>query len=844
MLRLTLRNLAARKVRLVMSALAIVLGVAFLSGVLVFSHGLSHTFDGIIKGSTSDGLVEPAGTESFGFVAPNALRLSPDDLAELEGLPEVERADGAVTGFTVYLLDHEGDLVGGQGAPTLAFNYAGTPNMLGEPMLELTSGRWPAEGEVVLDDGAADRAGYDVGDEVTIVSPGSELVRRLTLAGTAEFNGGGTAGAVLIVLDTAQAQAMFLDGQDAYTGANLVAADGVSQAELAAAANEVLPRGFEAVTGDEVVEESENAVGEFLTIISTFLLIFAVIAVVVGGFIIVNTFTILVAQRTRELALVRAIGASRRQVTGSVLIEACVMALVASTLGILAGWALARGLAGAFRSAGLDISGSVLVLTPRAVALSYTVGITVTLLAAYLPARRAARVAPVAAMRADSAPRPGSLRRRTLLGSLLLAAGAAIAVAGLLDPPGSPAAWIGVAAGVWILTVAAISSTVGRPVLLVCRRLFGMLFGATGRLAGENALRDPRRTGATASALMVGLALVSLIGVLAASLNESVDDVVDEQFAADFVVQGPAFSPFPAEVGDRLAAVDGIGVVARQQFTGATLDGEIVYLTANEDTYDEIYDFDVVEGRTAISGQEAVVFRETAAEHGWQVGSTFELDFPGGRSLRPTVVGIIEETPVVGSISIPLEQLAEVGVLRQDSSVSLLLEPGADAASVHQALDEVVEPLPVVTVQDKEEFAESIRDQVNQLLYMIYGLLALAVVIAVIGIVNTLGLSVIERTREIGLLRAIGLSRSQLRRMVTLESVAIAVLGAVLGLALGVLFGILLREALRDDLTSLGLPLGQLLAFLVVAVVVGVLAAVVPAIRAARLDVLRAIATE
>lgn len=844
MLRLTLRNLFARKVRLFMSGLAIVLGVAFLSGVLVFSNGLSTTFDSIIYGSTPDAVVRAQDTDEFsgGISGQSAAVMTPDTVDALAALPEVARADGDVNGGGLSLLASDGTLVGGTGAPTIAFNYHDGPNMDGDEMLLLEQGRWPSgTDEVVLDEGAAEAGDYEIGDDVAMLAPFGAFERTAKLVGTAEFNGGGTAGATLLIFSTEGAQDIFFEGKDVFNRISLTAADGVSQAQLVAAADQVLPKGFESATGDQVAEESQDAIGSFLDVIKTFLLVFAIIAVIVGGFIIVNTFSILIAQRTRELALLRALGASRRQVTRSVLVEAFVLSLIASTAAIGLGLLLARGLAGVFRSFGLDIAGNALDLTQRAAVISYVVGIGVTVLAAYLPARRAGRIAPIAAMRADSAPERGSLRRRTLIGAVVLLIGAGFAVAGVVQ---SDAALIGVGAVVWILTIAAISSVVGRPVLLLCRSLFARLFGAPGQLAGENALRDPRRTGATASALMIGLALVSTIGVLAASLNKSVDDVVDEQFTADLLVQSTTFLPFSTEVGDRIEEVDGIGVMSRQQFTTARYDDDTVYLTGNDASFDDIYQLKVLDGRQRISGDEAFITEDFATEHDLGVGDTIDLGFQGGTTLEPTVVGVVENSEVGGSVNVPLDQLAEAGVLRQDTSISILLEPGADAQVVHDRVDDAAKSVPIVGVYDKTEFSDQIREQVNQLLYMIYGLLALAIVIAVIGIINTLGLSVIERTREIGLLRAIGMSRTKLRRMITLESVTIAVLGAVLGMALGLTIGVLLQRSLSDELTSLGLPLNQLLVFLAIAVVVGVLAALIPAIRAARLNVLDAISTE
>ena len=846
MLRLTWRNLLARKVRLLMSTLAIVLGIGFLSGVMTFSTGLNATFDNIVKGSTPDGLVRPEGDLQAANAGVGTTQLiEPTDVAKIAALPEVAAADGSVDGIGSFLLGKDNKMVGGQGAPTLAFNFSPSENMAGEQVLELTEGDWPAKpGEITLDTSSAERGAYDVGDTVTLIVPTADPRRTFTLVGTADFNGGGTAGATLVLLDTAEAQEIFLDGADAFTSVALTAADGVSQAELAAAAAAVAPDGFTAVTGDEVVEETQEQLGQFLDIISYFLTTFAVIAIVVGAFIIFNTFSILVSQRVRESALLRALGASKKQVTRSVLIEAFIMSLVGATVGLFLGLGLARVLAGLFRTFGLDISGEVLTLTPFTIIAAYVVGIVVTMVAAYVPARRAAKVAPVAAMRDDLVVQEQGMGRRLVLGSTALLVGVALAVAGLIGAPGNDAIWIGVGAVIWVITTAVLAPVIGHPVLVACRAVFGRLFGTPGRLAGENALRNPRRTGATASALMIGLAVVSAVGVLASSLSATNDAVVDAEFRSDFLVQMPAFQSFPAVYGDQMEDVDGVALVSRQQGTPVTVDKDQTFVIGVDDAFFDIYELTMVDGTDEISGHQAILSEGRAEDLGVGPGDTIDVGFPGGKTIEVEVVGISEATPTTGSITVPLSVFRDAGLKRSDSTLSITVEDGADRGAVKQDLEDVVKELPILAVQDKVEFKELISGQVNQLLYVIYGLLALAVIIAVIGIVNTLGLSVLERTREIGLLRAVGLSRSKLRRMITLESVAIALLGAVLGMVLGLVIGVVLRQSLKDDLTELALPLTSLSIFLVVAVIFGVLAAIVPAIRASRMKVLDAIASE
>ena len=852
MLRLTWRNLLARKVRLLMSTLAIVLGIGFLAGVMTFSTGLNATFDNIVQGSTSDAVVRPAGELQGGDTGVATSQVvTPADVDKLAALPAVEEAVGSVDGVGSYLLGKNDKLVGGQGAPTLAFNYAPSENMAGEQILQLNEGRWPEEpGEITLDSSSAERGAYDVGDTVKMIVPTQDQDprRTFTLVGTADFNGGGTAGATLVLLDTREAQEIFLDGQHAFTSVSLTGADGVSQTELADAAASVVPEGFTAATGDKVVQETQKQIGQFLDVISIFLTTFAVIAIVVGAFIIFNTFSILVSQRVRESALLRALGASKKQVTRSVLIEAFLMALVGATLGLLLGLGLSRLLAGLFRTFGLDIAGDVLTLEPFTIVAGYVTGILVTMVAAFVPARRAAKVPPVAAMRDDLVVQEKGMGRRLVLGSVAMLVGVALVTLGLMGAPGTDAIWIGAGAVIWVITTAVLAPVLGQPVLVACRSVFGRMFGTSGRLAGENALRNPRRTGATASALMIGLAVVSAVGVLASSLSATNDATVDDAFRSDFLVQMPTFQGFPSQYGDQMEAVDGVDLVSRQQGTPVSVevDGkpDQTFAAGVDQAYFEIYDLTMVDGSDEISGNQTLLSESRADDLAARVGDRIEVEFPGGEKLPLEVRGIFEDTPTTAGVTVPLSVLEEAGLKRSDSSLSITLADGADRDAVKVDLEDVVKDLPILSVQDKVEFKELISGQVNQLLYVIYGLLALAVVIAVIGIVNTLGLSVLERTREIGLLRAVGLSRRRLRLMITLESVAIALLGAVLGMVVGLVIGVVLRESLKDDLTELSLPVNSLLVFLVVAVMFGVLAAIVPAIRASRMKVLAAIATE
>lgn len=848
MLRVTLRNLLARKVRLLMSAFAIVLGVAFVAGSLTFTDTMKKSFDDIVGGSVSDASVRFKGSESAGgpSAALDSRAIDASVVDKLETIDGASRVDPSVQGIGLFVVQKDGKLLGGQGAPTLSFNYNDAPAISGKPAVTISKGRPPVKtGEVALDAKAAKKAGYRLGDTVRMIAAGDEPRLSATLVGIAEFGGGGLAGATLVLFDTKTAQDIFLGGKDAYSSVALTAAPGVSQEQLADEAAALIPSDLEAVTGDEMAREVKGLINQVLDFLNIFLLVFASIALVVGTFLIINTFSILVAQRSRELALLRALGASRRQVTGAVLAEAFVVGLVGSTLGLLLGFALAAGLKVLFGAFGLDLSGTALVFSPRTAVAAYVVGMVVTLFAAYLPARRAAKIAPVAAMRDDIALPESSIRRRMVLGVLLAIGGAGMLTVGLATDIDRAALWVGLGVLAILLAVSAMSPVLGRPVLHALGFGYRSMFGAIGNLATQNALRNPRRTAATASALMIGLALVSTMAVLGASINKSIDAGVEKEFTSDFLVSNAIGAPFSTKIADQVRGLKTVGDVAEIQWAPFKVGNINVFGSATDTkAFNKIYDLDFVSGSASVGSGEVAFAKKKAQELGVRVGEEVTLSFPAGQQ-QARVSGIYAESNVVNAAIVSFSTLRDASIKRSDSSISVNAADRSDVALVGQQLKDLVADLPTVTVQNQEDFADAQRAQVNQLLYLIYALLGLAIVIAVLGIINTLALSVIERTREVGLLRAVGVSRRQLRRMVRLEAIAIAVLGAFLGVVMGVGFGVVLQRAVADQgITDLAIPWVQLIAFVALAAVVGVLAAVLPARRAAKLNLLAAITTE
>jgi putative ABC transport system permease protein len=844
---MTWRNVIARKVRLALSAFAIVLGVAFVSGSFIFTDAMGGAFDDIIEGSTADVEIAPKGANDFD--SQQDTRLIPSSVVEkLRGLPEVGSVHPYYQLQSVYVVGRNGKVIGGTGPPGLAFNPTDARSITGKRIITLTKGRYPhGSSQVALDVDTARKAGYGIGDRVKLVTPGDPPTIKATVSGLVEFGAGGLNGATLTLFDEKFMRQAFFGGRDGYSAISLNAAPGVSQTRLRNAAQPLLPNGVVARTGDALVEKNKAGLDEILGFLNTFLLVFAGVSLVVGTYLIINTFSILVAQRSRELALLRALGASRRQVDVSVLVESVFVGLVGSTLGLALGYLLARGLQAFFGTIGLDLSRAAFEVEPRTIVASYVVGLVVTIFAAYLPARRASRIPPVAALRDDVALPEASLRRRVVIGFALIAAGAAAMVLGFDKNGNTGLSLIGAGMLSVLVGVSLLSPWLGRPLTRLFEVGYRRAFGTIGVLAAQNSIRNPRRTAATASALMIGLTLVSLIAILGHSAAVSTAAAVDKTVTSQFVVSNVVQVPFSTSVAKHVREVDGVASVAEVRSAGAAIGHDRVFLGAVDPrNLGVALAVPMQKGSLLALRDNTVAITQASAERRhYDIGDTVPMRFQGGLQ-RLTVVAILDgSSPLPYNYLVTLRALEKGGIAPLDTLLFVNKEPDADATQVRREVKKVVKDLPTVTVQDPAEFAQSQKDQIDFFLNFIYGLLGLAVVIALLGIVNTLALSVIERTREVGLLRAVGVSRRQLRRMVRLEAVVVAVLGAVLGIGMGLVFGVALQRAIADQgVDVLAVPWGQLVLFVVFAAIAGVLAAVLPARRAARLDVLNAIGTE
>jgi putative ABC transport system permease protein len=854
MLKATLRSFFAHKGRLLLSALAVLLSVAFVSGSLIFSDTVSRTFDRLFASTSADVTVAPK--EGIDERLPTGVvRTLPTELADRIGSVDGVKAthiDAAVENITV--VDDKNDPVGPTtGAPTIATNW----NVTERSPVKLTSGRAPSgPGEALLDKDTADKKKVDIGDTLTVLAqPGSFKVEVVGIATFTTTN----PGAALVFLDTPTAQTKLLGRPGVATSISVDAADTVGGATLKQRIAAELGDAYDLRTADEQAESAAAQLGGFLDVIKWVMLGFAGVAVLVGIFLIVNTFSMLIAQRTRELGLLRALGADRRQVRRSVLTEAVLLGLVGSTLGLAAGIGLAAGLIELMGLLGMNLSAAEMVVGVATPVSAYAVGLGVTFVAAYLPARRAARVSPMAALAdAEVAGVGRPLKIRAIAGTVVGAAGAA-ALAGCVvsEKTATASSLLGLGVVLTLIATVVAGPLLVRPVIRVLGGAFPKVFGSVGRMSQRNALRNPRRTGATAAALMVGLALVGGLSIASASMTQSFDDQIDKTLGADFVVQNSNFMPFPQEITEKVKGVDSAGTVVRQRFAPLALslpDGKRVESTASgyDPQLDEAAHITYASGDTAaaLAPDSIAMDRKYATEHKVRIGSVLPAEFAGGQRARLTVGALTDMDQsggpgMEGGLFMGLATAEKYLPGGQEAALYVNAKSGSDAQELRKGLETALDPYPQVQVRDQADYKELIRQQIAVMLYLVYALLGLAIVIAVLGVVNTLALSVVERTREIGLLRAIGLSRVQLRRMIRLESVVIAVFGALLGLALGMVWGVAVQQVLAlEGLTAFAVPWGTVVAVVVGSVVVGLAAAVLPALRASRMNVLAAIAHE
>ncbi|MGW5618068.1 ABC transporter permease [Streptomyces sp. NPDC003877] len=855
MLKATLRSFLAHKGRLLLSALAVLLSVAFVTGSLIFSDTVGRTFDRLFASTAADVTVSPK--EDLDEAVPSGRTATlPAALAErvrrVEGVAAA-RAEVKVTGLTVTDEDDE-PVSPTTGAPTVGNAWIPA----GRSPVELTSGRAPrGPAEALLDSDTAGRRNVRVGDTLTVIAPpGSFRVRVVGLVTFTTTN----PGAARIYFDTPTARTRLLGAPGAATAIAVDAADGVADRLLKQRVAAALgPDRYDLRTAGEQAESDVEQLGGFLDVIKYVMLGFAGVAVLVGVFLIVNTFSMLIAQRTRELGLLRALGADRRQVRRSVLTEALLLGLVGSTLGLAAGIGLAAGLIELMGLFGTNIAAGEMVVGWGTPAAAYLVGLGVTFVAAYLPARRAAGVSPMAALAdAEVAGVGRPLRVRAVAGAVVGAAGAA-ALAGCAASGRTASAASLLGLGVLLTLIAAVIAgpLLVRPVIRVLGSAFPALFGSIGRMSQRNALRNPRRTGATAAALMVGIALVGGLSVASESMTASFDRQIDRTLGADFVVQNTNFLPFPREVTEAVRGTEGVGLVVRGRFTPLAVrlpDGDRVETTAAayDPRLDEVADITYTQGNSAaaLAPGSVAMDRDFARDHGVRVGSTLPVRFQGGRDAELRVGALTDQDSAEGfgtqgGLYFGLATLERYAPGGQDSALYVNTAAGTGDDVLRARLEQTLDRYPQVQVRDLADYKQLVRDQISVLLYLVYALLGLAIVIAVLGVVNTLALSVVERTREIGLLRAIGLARRQLRRMIRLESVVIAVFGAVLGLALGLVWGVCMQQVLAlQGMTALAIPWWTIVAVVVGSAVVGVVAALLPALRASRMNVLAAIAHE
>ncbi|MEU5093879.1 FtsX-like permease family protein [Streptomyces sp. NPDC020996] len=856
-LRTSMRNFFAHKGRMALSAVAVLLSVAFVCGTLVFTDTMNTTFDKLFAATSSDVTVSAKGASDTGQTTSDTGRppvLPASVVGKVRQAEGVKSAEGTVFSTSVTVVDADKDSLSPKnGGPTIVGSWNGNDART----MKITSGAAPKEpDQVMVDADTADKHHLKLGDELGVISAvGTHTAK---ISGIAAFQVTNP-GAAIFYLDTRTAQRTLVGEPDVYTNVNVTAAAGVSDAQLKKNVVAALGAGYQVQTAKETADANQKSVEGFMNVMKYALLGFAGIAFVVGIFLIINTFSMLVAQRTREIGLMRAIGSSRRQVNRSVLAEALLLGVFGSVLGVGAGIGIAVGLMKLMGQMDMHLSTDDLTIAWTTPVAGVVLGVVVTILAAYLPARRAGKISPMAALRDAGVPADARAGRvRAVTGTVLTGAGVgALYLAAAADKAKGGSLWLGLGVLLSLIGFVVIGPLLAGALVRMLGAVVLRVFGPIGRMAERNALRNPRRTGATGAALMIGLALVACLSVVGSSMVASATDQLDKTVGTDFIMQSDSGQLITPEAVKAVKSVPGLERVTEYKTTEAdytTPDGKTLKntdITAADPSYATDLRTKTVAGdlKDAYLPDSMSVHEKFAEAHGIRLGSKIDVKFKDGGTARLTVRAITSSDVVIdaGAKYISIATLAEyvpADRMPLDQMIFATAKDGQQDAA-YKSLKTALHDYPQYTVRDQTDFKQDLKDQIGQLLNMIYGLLALAIIVAVLGVVNTLALSVVERTREIGLMRAIGLSRRQLRRMIRMESVVIALFGALLGLGLGMGWGATAQKLLAlEGLKVLDIPWPTIIAVFVGSAFVGLFAALVPAFRAGRMNVLNAIATE
>jgi putative ABC transport system permease protein len=846
--KVALRGLAQRKLRAFVTVLAVLLGVAFIAGSYVLTDTINRSFDDIFD-------VAYAGTD----VAVSSSTTGSLDSADLPPFPEsyldrvrgvdgVEKAVGGIFSVARFV-DADGDQLSSSFAPEFVSSVAPKPF----DTLTYTDGRPPRTAdETSIDDATADREGLQLGDTLRIA--GEAGVKGYEIVGLQRLGETSSGGASTAQLTLPEAQR--LTGKEGeLDGISVQAANGVSPEELARSIREVLPRRVIVETGTQAAARQSQDIKDNLSFFRVVLLVFGGVALLVGSFLIFNIFAITVAQRIRELGMLRTLGATRGQILRAMILEATVIGALGSVLGVLAGIGFAALLNALFKSFGIDLPNTGTVIATRTVIISLVVGLVVTLASALSPALRATRVSPMAALLEAELPESRTRGRWfTAVAVLLSLLGIAMACIGLFGGAegGTAAGLVGGGAVAILFGVSMFSPRLVRPLASVTGWPLEKLRGLTGRLARENAVRKPGRTAVTAGALMIGLAVVVFVTVFAAGISASINNAIDDNFQGDIVLQNvDGFSPISPEAGREAERVDGVQTVSSLSFAGGVYKGTDINISAvNPATVSDVLTLEWEQGSPhtleELGGGGAIADDAWAKSNDLEPGDRITVRSPLERDVPLTINGTIKDNAdLLGNLVVPEQTLRSDFGGGEPSMTLVRLAEGANAEEVKNQVSGAVDKrFPTVEVLNQQELKDNLEEQIQQLVGLVYMLLALAILISLLGIITTLVLSIHERTRELGMLRAVGMSRRQVRRMVRYEAVITALIGAILGTILGVIFAALVSRPLADEGFELAYPIGTLLVLLVLAALAGVLAAIWPARRAAKLDVLRALAYE